>query len=135
MSQTIALDPKSKAHSISAWTLQVLLGLVFVVAGGAKLSGAPMMIEIFDLIGIGQWFRIVTGLVEVAGAVALLIPGFTMVGAVWLGITMIFAVLTHAFILPMPLTSGAPAASLAVLAFVLAYLRRDQLSALKAKPR
>jgi hypothetical protein len=34
-----------------------------------------MMVESFDRIGLGQWFRIVTGLVEIVGAVALLVPG------------------------------------------------------------
>jgi len=63
-------------NAIGAWVLQGLLAAAFLAAGGAKLAGVPMMVQIFDQIGMGQWFRIVTGLVEVAGAVALLVPGF-----------------------------------------------------------
>ncbi|WP_276329351.1 DoxX family protein [Bradyrhizobium erythrophlei] len=40
--------------------------------------------------GIGQWFRIVTGLVEILGALALLIPRSAPAGGVWLGVTMAF---------------------------------------------
>jgi putative oxidoreductase len=40
-----------------------------------------MMVETFDKIGIGQWFRYVTGGIEVASAVLLLSPRLTPVGA------------------------------------------------------
>jgi len=93
-------------NAIGAWVLQGLLAAAFLAAGGAKLAGVPMMVQIFDQIGMGQWFRIVTGLVEVAGAVALLVPGFAALGAAWLGATMFFAVLTHLFVLH---TSAMPA--------------------------
>jgi uncharacterized membrane protein len=33
------------------------------------------MVGLFDAIGIGQWFRYLTGGLEVLGAVALLVPG------------------------------------------------------------
>jgi len=97
-----------------------------VASGGAKLAGVPVMIQIFDQIGFGQWFRIVTGLVEVAGAVALLVPGFAAFGAAWLGATMFFAVLTHLFILP---GSAMPALILLTLNALVVWLRRDQLVA------
>jgi putative oxidoreductase len=112
-------------NAIGAWVLQGLLAAAFLAAGGAKLFGAAMMVQIFDQIGMGQWFRIVTGLVEVAGAVALLVPGFAALGAAWLGATMFFAVLTHFFVLH---TSAAPAAILLGLNVLVVWLRRDQLA-------
>ena len=33
------------------------------------------MVEMFDKIGVGQWFRYVTGLIEVGGAILMLVPG------------------------------------------------------------
>jgi hypothetical protein len=74
---------------------------------------------------MGQWFRIVTGLVEVAGAVALLVPGFAALGAAWLGATMFFAVLTHLLVLH---TSATPAVILLALNVLVVWLRRDQLA-------
>jgi uncharacterized membrane protein YphA (DoxX/SURF4 family) len=112
-------------NAIGAWVLQGLLAAAFLAAGGAKLAGVPMMVQIFDQIGMGQWFRIVTGLVEVAGAVALLVPGFAALGAAWLGATMFFAVLTHLFILH---SSAMPAVILLALNVLVIWLRRDQLA-------
>jgi uncharacterized membrane protein YphA (DoxX/SURF4 family) len=112
-------------NAIGAWVLQGLLAAAFLAAGGAKLLGAAMMVQIFDQIGMGQWFRIVTGLVEVAGAVALLVPGFAALGAVWLGATMFFAVLTHLLILH---SSAMPAVILLALNVLVVWLRRDQLA-------
>jgi uncharacterized membrane protein YphA (DoxX/SURF4 family) len=128
MSFTLLAAPAaSRRLNIVAWSLQVLLALVFLAAGGAKLAGVPMMIQVYDLIGVGQWFRIVTGLVEVASAIALLIPGYAGLAAIWLACTMAGAVLAHLTVLPTP---AAPAAVLLVLTGVVAWLRRDQILAL-----
>ena len=112
-------------NAIGAWVLQGLLAAAFLAAGGAKLFGAAMMVQIFDQIGMGQWFRIVTGLVEVAGAVALLVPGFAALAGAWLGATMFFAVLTHFFVLH---SSAMPAVILLALNVLVIWLRRDQLA-------
>src|SRR5713101_10023487 len=125
MQNSIAIQGPSKVRIIGAWVAQGLLAAAFLAAGGAKLAGVPVMIQIFDQIGFGQWFRIVTGLVEVAGAVALLVPGFAAFGAAWLGATMFFAVLTHLFILP---GSAMPAVILLALNVLVIWLRHGQLA-------
>jgi putative oxidoreductase len=112
---------------IGAWTLQGIIAAAFLAAGFAKLAGVPFMVDLFAQIGLGQWFRIVTGVVEVTGAVALLIPGLASIGALWLGGTMVGAVTTHLFVLH---TSPAPAIVLGLLNAVVVYLRRDELVAL-----
>src|SRR2546422_1931200 len=99
MQKPVAIQAPSRGRVVGAWIVQGLLAAAFLAAGGAKLAGVPMMVQIFDQIGMGQWFRIVTGLVEVIGAVALVVPGFAALGAAWLGATMFFAVLTHLFVL------------------------------------
>ena len=76
--------------------------------------------------------RLVTGLIEVAGGLALLMPGFVALGAAFLAITMVFAVLPHMVVLP---SSAAPAIVLLVLAAAVAWLRRDQFTALIGKLR
>jgi uncharacterized membrane protein YphA (DoxX/SURF4 family) len=121
----VAVPLPSRARIVAAWIAQVLLAAVFLAAGGAKLAGLPMMVQIFDQIGIGQWLRIVTGVVEVIGAVALLVPSFAALGAAWLGATMFFAVLTHFFILH---TSAMPALVLLALNVLVVWLRRDQVA-------
>jgi putative oxidoreductase len=58
-----------------------------------------MHIENFDKWRLPQWFRMVTGLVEILGAVALIIgfwePSWVAVGALWFGIISLGGILTH----------------------------------------
>jgi hypothetical protein len=110
-----------------AWILQGVVAAAFFAAGAAKLAGAAYMVQLFDQIGIGQWFRYVTGFVEVIGALALIYPGLASIGGVWLGGTMFFGVLTHLFVLH---TSPVPAIVLGLLNALIVYLRRDELAAL-----
>jgi putative oxidoreductase len=112
---------------IGAWTVQAIVAAAFLAAGSAKLAGVPFMVDLFQQIGLGQWFRVMTGVVEVAGAVALLIPGLASIGALWLGGTMVGAVATHLFVLH---TSPVPAVVLGLLNVAVLYLRRDELVAL-----
>ena len=123
----VSIQSVRPTRRIGAWTVQGILAAAFLAAGYAKLSGVPFMVELFDQIGVGQWFRVVTGLVEVTGAVALLVPGLASVGAAWLGSTMVFAVATHLFILH---TSPVAAIVLGLLNALIVYLRRDELVAL-----
>jgi uncharacterized membrane protein YphA (DoxX/SURF4 family) len=88
-------DRLSRVKNLGLWTLQVLTAAVFLMAGFGKLSGQPEMVETFEKIGIGQWFRYVTGGIEVVSAILLMIPRVTPVGATLLVCTMIAAVLTH----------------------------------------
>lgn len=77
------------------WAVRVLLALAFGAAGAAKLAGVPMMVQVFEAIGFGQWFRYVTGVVEILGVVMLLVPATAFFGALWLTVTMAGAVTTH----------------------------------------
>ena len=103
MSHSASLTPTSpvgrgRTARIALWILQIALAGLFLVAGGSKLAGAPAMVGLFNAIGIGQWFRYVTGLIEVGSAVALLIPALAVFGALALVPTMIGAILTQLFI-------------------------------------
>ncbi len=116
--------------NIAAWVIQILLAAAFLAAAGAKLAGVPMMVAIFDQIGLGQGFRYVTAVVEIVGAIALLTPGFAAAGGLWLGFTMFVAILTHLFVLH---SNPAGAVVLFGLSALLVWLRRSQLPALRAR--
>ena len=98
--------------------------LMFLFAGGFKLSGAQAAIDNFARWGYPDWFRIFTGVLEVTAAVLVIIPRTSFYGAALIMATMIGAVLTHATHdetrnVPLPLV-------LFALAALLAYLRRPE---------
>jgi len=124
MTSNVVSKSRGGAQVWTVRALRIILALAFLAAGGAKLASVPAMVQLFDTLGFGQWFRYLTGVVEVAGAVALLIPSYAALGAVWLGTTMFFGTLAHLFILH---TNPAPALVLLALSAVIVTLERGQV--------
>ena len=87
-----------KIINVGLWILQIGAAGMFLMVGFFKLSGDPRMVGLFDAIGLGQWFRYVTGSLEVLGAVLLLIPRLSGLGALLLVGVMLGAVATHLFV-------------------------------------
>ncbi len=121
------LAAPGKALNIVLWTLQVLVALALGAAGSGKLLGSPDMIALFGVVGFGQWFRYVTGSLEVLGALLLVVPGKAAFGAVLLACVMGGAVVAHLSVLHTPPT--APFVLLALTALI-AGGRRSQLAGL-----
>jgi hypothetical protein len=61
-------DTASKKRTIAIWALRVPLGLAFLTIGTAKLTSSLQTEQLFAAIGWGQWFRYLTGLLDVIGA-------------------------------------------------------------------
>jgi putative oxidoreductase len=116
-----------KRLNIALWVVQGLLALAFVGAASGKLRGQAEMVGLFDVIGVGQWFRYVTGLEELAGAALILIPKTRVIGSGLLAGTMLGAIATHLFVLHSAPT--APVVLLALVTFVL-WGRRAELAKL-----
>jgi putative oxidoreductase len=81
------------------WLLQVPLALVFLVASYRKLTGDAVPVETFAQLGLGEWFRYFTGVLELLGGIGLLVPRVASLAAVGLAGIMIGAVLTHLFVI------------------------------------
>jgi uncharacterized membrane protein YphA (DoxX/SURF4 family) len=79
--------------------LRVLLAIEFAGAGLMKLGGAESMVTLFADIGAGQWFRYVVGVLELAGAIGLLIPLVAGMAALGLAALMTGALMTRAVVL------------------------------------
>lgn len=88
-----------RAANVVLWVLQVTASGMFLMAGFSKLAGAPEMLALFDAVGAGQWFRYVTGSLEVLGAVLLLVPRLSGVGALLLACVMAGATASHLFVI------------------------------------
>ena len=105
----------------TGWLIQIILAMVFLTVGMAKISGVESAVKMFEQIGLGQWFRYVTGAIEVTAAILLLFGPYATLGAGMIVMTMVGAVMTHLWwiggsVLPPVLLGGA--------ASVLIYLRR-----------
>jgi putative oxidoreductase len=106
------------------WVVQALGATLFLISGLAKLSGDDQMIQTFAAVGIRQWFRYVTALIEFASAILLLVPVLSGIGALFLVPTMIGAILMHLIVI-----GGSPALpiGLLIVVSVVAWGRRDTL--------
>ena len=76
--------PTSGLHRV-----QAALGLIYLCAGSAKLLGADIMVEAFDVTGLGQSLRIAVGLLEIGGGLCLFVPRATIYAAMVLGCTIL----------------------------------------------
>ena len=110
---------------ILLWVLTLFIAGMFLFAGAMKLSAQPMMVAMFGQIGLGQWFRVFTGTLEVVGALLVLVPATAAFGALLLAVVMVGAIVTHLFIV-----GGNPLMAIVLLAssIAIAYLRREQIS-------
>jgi putative oxidoreductase len=85
--------------SIPIIILQVVLGLLFVAIGSMTVAGRKMFVESFRRFGYPQWFRVVTGSLEVLGGLGLLIgiwvPWLAELASAGLSLVMLGAVFTQ----------------------------------------
>ena len=85
--------------SILIIIVQVVLGLLFVLIGSMTVAGRKMFVENFRRFGYPQWFRIVTGSLEVLGGIGLLIgiwlPWLAALASTGLTLVMLGAVFTE----------------------------------------
>ena len=118
-----------KITNVVLWILQIAAAGMFLMVGFLKLSGNAQLVGLFEAIGLGQWFRYLTGTLEVAGAILLLIPRTSGLGALMLAGVMAGAVMTHLFVV-----GGSPLMAIILLAVttVVAWGRRQRTKDLLA---
>ncbi|MFC6428235.1 DoxX family protein [Nocardiopsis tropica] len=119
--------PRPVAGTVTLWTLQVLLAVVFAFIALPKAMADPIAVAPFELIGLGIPGMVVVGWLELAGAIALLIPrlcGLALFCQIplMIGATVLSAIAT-------PDLVAIPAATL-VLVCVVAWFRRHDTAAL-----
>src|SRR6185437_17070305 len=89
------MDRGRSARSVT-WILSIVLAIVFLATGIAKLTGASTFyIQAATMGGFPAWIRVVVGLVEIGGAIALLVPPAAVFGAATLAILMFPAAATQ----------------------------------------
>lgn len=83
----------------TAWTLQCLLAPVFLFTAYRKFTGHPVPVETIEALGADQWVRIAIGILELSGAVGLLVPRLALPAAGGLSLLMLGAICTHLFLI------------------------------------
>lgn len=92
---TSTTGPSRRVH-LAVRALQILLALFFAVASAApKLVAHSSATEGFDRIGYGDWYMYLVGGLELAGAIALVIPILSGISAMALMGLMIGAFVTQ----------------------------------------
>ncbi|MFE3454138.1 DoxX family protein [Nonomuraea sp. NPDC059194] len=81
--------------NVGLWVLQVVVAAGFLLAAMGKFTGAEPSVSTFAAIGLGDWFRYLVGLLEVAGVVGLLVPRLAGAAALALSGLMVGASLTQ----------------------------------------
>jgi uncharacterized membrane protein YphA (DoxX/SURF4 family) len=84
-------EGRAKARNIIVWVLSILAAALFIFAAIPKLIGMQAMVDQFNVVGLGQWFRYFTGTIELVGAIGLLIPRTGRLAALLLSLVMIGA--------------------------------------------
>lgn len=71
-----------KWRRMAIWALRLVLGLAFAWVTITKLTGIGNTVEYFAAIGWGQWFRYLTGSIDLAGVILIFVPRWTRYGAI-----------------------------------------------------
>jgi uncharacterized membrane protein YphA (DoxX/SURF4 family) len=97
--------PASSWRAIGRALPRVGLAVFFALVGYSKFNSDPRSewVEIFERIGVGQWLRYATGVMQVGGAILLLPRKTLTVGAAMLACTMAGAAFVDLVILPSPI--------------------------------
>lgn len=89
-----------KPATIALWILSIVLAFMFLMSGASKLLNLTnpqgmSFDEQFVHWGLPAWFRFPVGLLEVAGAIGLLIPRLRFLAASGLVLLMLGGTVTH----------------------------------------
>lgn len=98
----------NKGLIIAGRAVLVVVGLFFMMNGFFKVSGAEQAVTMFRGYGYADWFRVLIGVIELAGGLALMFRKTFFYSAALLAVVLVGAVGTHinhgeSAMLPMPI--------------------------------
>jgi putative oxidoreductase len=87
-------------NGLSGWMIRGAIALAYIAFGVDKFG--PGWTKFFDQVGLGQWFRYFTGVVEIIGGLLVFMPWTIEVGLALLTCTMASAALIVTFVIHRP---------------------------------
>ena len=91
------------ARSVARAVPPIAVGALFIFIGYGKFESRGVWVTIFEQIGLGQWFRIFTGVVQVTGGVLMLTRRTRTAGAALLACTMLGAAIVDVVVIGSPI--------------------------------
>jgi uncharacterized membrane protein YphA (DoxX/SURF4 family) len=112
MSELKFLSEDEPRNAVGDWAIRGGVACIFIIFGLEKFSADPAShwVKLFHQIGAGDWFRNFAGVVEVLGALLVLIPRTAIAGLALLASTMAAAALILGFVVGRPADSIFPGA-------------------------
>ncbi|MQY27319.1 DoxX family protein [Nocardia aurantia] len=122
-----------KVRNRVLWTLQIVLGLFFVIASGGPKLVIPRTLahDNASAFSIPLALLVFIGLAEVAGGIGLMVPRLTAAAAIGLAIVTFLAAGFNVFLAGTPELAPFPLVLTAIFAWI-AYERRASITAVRA---
>jgi uncharacterized membrane protein YphA (DoxX/SURF4 family) len=104
-----------KKHGINA--AKIVVALILLMAGGAKLAGVEEVHQSFSVLGLPGWFGYFIGFCEIAGAIGLFINALSALAAAGISIIMLGAIYFH--VMYTPIADSIPSVIILVLSIII----------------
>jgi uncharacterized membrane protein YphA (DoxX/SURF4 family) len=118
----LSVPERLPAFDVRGWVLRIAAAGLFLAVGLTKFRASSLWVRMFADIGLGDWFRYLTGALQATAGLLFLMPRMVIAAAVLAGGTMAGAVLVHLFVLDTGL--GGAIIPLALLGFVVFVARQ-----------
>ena len=82
------IETRGRQDVMISWILRLAVAGVFLSIGADKFNPASFWVKLFEQIGLGQWFRYLTGILQMTGAVLVIVPRTFLIGIAILACTM-----------------------------------------------
>jgi len=114
---------KFNVISYGSWILRGLLAVIFLNTASEKVFVDLIPIASFEGLGVGTWLLFFAGLLELSGAIALLIPSLAIRAAFVLAGVMIVAILMN-----LSIVGGSVLTAIAILIALIAVIADGRLA-------
>ena len=85
------VETRGRQDVLISWILRLAVAGVFLSVGADKFYADSLWVKLFNQIGWGDWFRYLTGTLQVTGAVLVVVPRTFLIGIGLLACTMLGA--------------------------------------------
>ena len=113
-----SVETRGRQDVLISWILRLTVAGVFLSVGAGKFDADSYWVKLFHQIGWGDWFRYLTGILQITGAVLVVVPRTFPIGIGMLACTMLGATAVWIVKFGAPANAIIPAAILVALVVI-----------------